>query len=287
MPRKTMLKLSSGLMRSLGPFKGKGHISRQLSKLLSWNTSPMLIERQGVCFAVNGADLIEQQLIFNGIYGKNVHLGLEAFKPTHHDFVFWDIGANIGSVTLPFAKNNPQAIVCSFEPSPPVLTRLSRNIAANPSLHDKIHCFNLALSNQTTLTPFFPSNEHHNSGIGGLYKDHNRENIPVYVQSITAKELVDQGICPRPDIIKVDVEGWELEVLEGFGSILQEKKAPNILFEHSPYRFEARGLSKSVVPDLLQQNGYKLIVIQPDGTQAPFVESMRNTHCDVMATKKS
>ena len=135
--------MSGALMRSMGPFKGKNRLSSQLSRLFSWDAPPVIIERDGVNFAISGADLIEQQILFTGHYGKNVHTGLERLKPDHPDFVFWDIGANIGSVTLPFAKNNPKAQVFSFEPSPAVLTKLNRNITANPDLNDNIHCFNL------------------------------------------------------------------------------------------------------------------------------------------------
>ena len=285
MAKKALLQISSSLLHAAGTFKGKNRIMRHLSQFLTLQTQPMVVEREGVFFAVDGADLIEQHVLFSGGYGKSVNEGLKRLKPQHDDFVFWDIGANIGTVTLPFAKANPKATIYSFEPSPAVLTKLSHNISLNPTLQPSIRCFNLALSNITGPTPFYPSNELGNSGIGGLYADDNREKNPIFIHSTSATHLIDEGICRKPDLIKIDVEGWELEVLQGFGDYLTSDDAPQILFEHSPYRFVTRGLAKSVVIDLLQSLEYQLTILHSDGSTEPYLDHMKDQHCDIIASK--
>ena len=84
---------------------------------------------------------------------------------------------------------------------------------------------------------------------------------------------------------KIDVEGWELEVLQGFGELLDGPNAPKILFEHSPYRFVSRGVPKSAVLTLLTEKGYTLTVLHADGTQEAYQSEMVDNHCDIMASK--
>src|ERR1035441_9452908 len=61
--------------------------------------------------------------------------------------------------------------------------------------------------------------------------------------------------CPPPDLIKIDVEGFELEVLKGLEQTLL-KRHPTIIFEHAIYRLKERKQAHDEVTRLLSSFGY-------------------------------
>lgn len=166
----------------------------------------------------------------------------------------WDVGANVGGVALPLLHRCPDLTAVLFEPSPEVGGRLLRNLQLNPKLVTRAMFVAAALSSTTGWTEFFPSGHKENSGIGGLANASNRTSVGVRVACCRADEL--PADIPAPDILKIDVEGFELEVLRGMGPLLD--KCPPILFEHQPTLYRPRGHSLDALVQHLQKLGYSL-----------------------------
>jgi hypothetical protein len=74
---------------------------------------------------------------------------------------------------------------------------------------------------------------------------------------ITGDEMISRGLAPVPSVVKMDVEGFELEVLSGMARTLKVH-APEILFEHSVYRFMERGQELTAVISFLVGLGYSV-----------------------------
>jgi FkbM family methyltransferase len=176
---------------------------------------------------------------------------------------FWDIGANIGAVSLPLLDKFRTLNAVLFEPSAEVAGRLIRNLGNNPNLSGRAVVMNVALSNSAGMTRFFVSGEPANSGVGGLATSANRSVLPVWVQSFPGDQLVDDGICVAPQLIKIDVEGFEIEVLRGLERTLRTLRPP-VVFEHSVYRFKERQRPLDEVVSYLKSLGYAIHALDSD-----------------------
>jgi FkbM family methyltransferase len=132
--------------------------------------------------------------------------------------VFFDIGANIGVYSL-LASESHDVAVYSFEPHPATAAILSHNIEVNNRANAKV--VQLALSSSTGELSF---TDNPGSPVNQLTTDDSPKDRTISIQALRAEDFCHQhGITP--DIIKIDVEGHEGGVLEGFGPILKGVKA--------------------------------------------------------------
>ncbi len=124
--------------------------------------------------------------------------------------VFVDVGANIGSYTL-LASEIPSCLVLSIEPHPRAYHLLGENIRRNR--RDNVQSLNAALSNQNGSCSFTDGFE--------LALNHVASDGESKRSSITVPSRTLQSVCTEmgvaPDFIKIDVEGHEGSVLDGFG----------------------------------------------------------------------
>jgi len=138
---------------------------------------------------------------------------------------FLDIGAHIGRFSVLLAKNGSRVI--SIEPSRRNFAQLNGNIQLN-RLQDNIVTINVGCSDRNGKKIFYfsPINE----GSSSLRK--NDESIPEITQIQELDNIYkDFNINPKEiDVIKVDVEGFELNVLKGSQGILK-KSSPLLIVE--------------------------------------------------------
>ena len=143
-----------------------------------------------------------------------------------------DIGGNIGYFTLLMANLvGKEGKIHTFEPNPPMYSRLEKNIKINPELDDgRITLHKIALSSKEGETIFYCPIEGH-EGVGGL-KNTKRASIEkeIKVNIETLDKFVLDNKINKIDFIKMDIEGGELDVLKGAEDTLK-KIRPIILFE--------------------------------------------------------
>jgi FkbM family methyltransferase len=147
--------------------------------------------------------------------------------------VIFDIGANTGIYSIFGQTINPKARIIGFEPMPHIFQRYKTNCLLN---NYSIHCFNLALSNEIKECNFYaePTTKK-NIYSGSLSKDfaasHSSKNVvPIKIKTTTLFEVITQQNLKQVDLMKIDVEGFEYEVLIGMGTYLKEFK-PSMLVE--------------------------------------------------------
>ena len=147
----------------------------------------------------------------------------------------WDVGAHFGYHSLAFASMG--ASVVAFEPHPQNAARLRLNLGRNPSLADRIRLRTEALSNHDDVSEFIlsddltgPSSGSHLAGAtkplsSVVYKkfQHGR------VNTRRVDSLIAEGE-ESPSVIKIDIEGAELLMLQGAKELLRRKK-PLLLIE--------------------------------------------------------
>ena len=124
------------------------------------------------------------------------------------DSVVLDVGANIGITTAILSTFVPNGKVISIEPDPAVFDLLNLNIEQNHI--ENIRTFQLALSEREGMVSFAP-----NSAFGHLVISENQDLGSISVRSTTVDLLVKSLNLDRVDFIKIDVEGFEPNVLSG------------------------------------------------------------------------
>jgi FkbM family methyltransferase len=127
--------------------------------------------------------------------------------------IFFDIGANIGAYSL-IASEIPTASVVSIEPHPYTFSLLKRNIELNS--RGNVICLNIAVSDSDGSLLFSDFSE---SCLNRVLKpeEMNSRSLRVACQRI---DEVCLGLKTVPDFVKIDVEGHEPYVLQGFGNLI-------------------------------------------------------------------
>jgi FkbM family methyltransferase len=149
--------------------------------------------------------------------------------------VFLDVGANTGVYTLLAATLN-DAIRChAFEPLPEVYDHLRKNVELNPAFLGRCQVHRMGLGNMSGNLGFcYLADLVLPMGASALPGNYDEED-PDFRRVICSVEPGDE-ICGRlklaPDLIKIDTEGLEVAVVEGFGRVIEEY-SPSLIFEVS------------------------------------------------------
>jgi len=122
----------------------------------------------------------------------------------------FDVGANIGQTALNYINIFPKAIVYSFEPVKESYDKLVQNLLSYPN----VYAINTALgAEKRKLTISLNSDSQINSLKNIVI---NSGHITERITVDTGKSFCDQNKITYIDLLKIDTEGYELDVLQGF-----------------------------------------------------------------------
>jgi len=179
--------------------------------------------------------------------------------------ILWDIGANIGQITLPIGKVTGASIFC-FEPDPGNFFILANNVYLN-GLSSKVQIFNLALNDTNTIVtlPF----EQKNVGFAlagrsnlSVSDEANSDNQGLKYPALTGDTFVDTFEVAAPTYIKIDVDGNELKILKGLDKVLSSGSVKACIVEAV---FSGSGANSEDITELLLTYGY----VRSKGEEAP------------------
>jgi len=127
-----------------------------------------------------------------------------------------DLGANIGYITLLMADLvGPNGKVYAVEPDPANVERLRDNVQMN-NFQDRVEVFPIGISNRMGKADFYVGKS---SNLGGMTKTKNTKPKPIPVEITTMTEFCKE-LYP-PELIKFDIEGSEVEVLDGMRELVE------------------------------------------------------------------
>lgn len=129
----------------------------------------------------------------------------------------FDIGANIGEFCIGVALSTSKTIIFAFEPDPIAFECLKYNIL-NSDCQDKIKPYSIALSNETKLQTFYLST---NDADSSLFQPKEFDS-KIDIQCVRGEDFMNEARINSIDLLKMDAEGYEPEVLEGFGKRIQD-----------------------------------------------------------------
>lgn len=188
--------------------------------------------------------------------------------------VVYDVGAFEGLLTLFFARQ-AQRVVC-YEPNSRNVARLRKNLELNHIQNVTVREFGLGLKSGSAVLVWDPAmagagtvEDTSMAGTIGSQKFAHRQEVRI---TTLDQDLIDARL-PAPDLIKVDVEGYELPVLKG-GRRLLEALHPALYLEmHGETMNEKRRNVRAIVEYLIQV-GYKKIL------QIESEEMITNENCE-------
>jgi FkbM family methyltransferase len=164
--------------------------------------------------------------------------------------VVFDVGANFGDWSLAALAAWPHCQVHAFEVVPSICGRLSR-IACDSKFMSRItvNCFGLADENGDRQMYYFPD---HPEMSGPAARFDNFVTIPFQAQLSTGDRYCDDRGIDTVDFLKIDVEGSEPAVLQGFEKRLAMQKIHCLQFEYGRFAAENRFL----LADFYKRLGY-------------------------------
>lgn len=172
--------------------------------------------------------------------------------------IFVDVGANIGLFTLIGARRiGRRGKVYALEPTALTYERLVQNVQRNQLTN--VHCFQLALSDQTEqrmMTTSFDGYGAWNSLAQPSAGAHFRQEPIACLAWDTF--AIQQALVGKVNLMKIDIEGWEFYMLQGAQATFVRSDAPDLLIEFTEVNANAAGVTGASVYELLAALGYTL-----------------------------
>jgi len=165
-----------------------------------------------------------------------------------------DVGSNKGQFILIVKNCFPNIKIFSFEPQISEL-KIQKKILG----YNKITYFIKALGNKKKKMTLYITNRKDSSSVLEPIQLNKKYEIK-YKKKITverAKDVLKKKIIIHPCILKIDVQGFEMEVLEGFGLLLN--KVDYIILEESFREIYIKQKKNLLIKKFLKKNNFKLI----------------------------
>lgn len=196
--------------------------------------------------------------IYLGVFERSTVLALQ--KLVSPGDVVFDIGANIGAHTLGLARCVGQSgQVFAFEPTDFAFVKLKRNLALNPELEARTFPQQILLAAEPAGSPrrelyaSWPLEKD-----DSVHPKHRGRLVTAWGASIDSLDhFVERQSIDRLNLIKIDVDGSELPVLQG-GLRVLDKFRPILVMEMSPYVHAENQHSFGALVALLRNAGYSL-----------------------------
>lgn len=176
------------------------------------------------------SERIENQIFWRGIDSWYEKVSMQHWiKICKISEVIFDIGAYHGIYALVAASIHENNKVFAFEPVEDSYKKMVRNVKLN---NFSIHTFNCAISGKDGEAGFY-NIDASSSLIGSLNKEsftYGEKLIKHIIPVRSVNSIVKEFNLPKIDLMKIDVEGHEIEVLQGMYNHL-EKDKPSIILE--------------------------------------------------------
>jgi FkbM family methyltransferase len=224
--------------------KGKSFFGRFLYKLLG----NAVFSIDGSKFELSPMGFIDKYLLYTGEFDGEVLRQVKQSLKNGGTFI--DIGANFGYYTV-LAAGMPHTKVIAFEPSPAEAARLQRNLTLNRLQNVLLH--QVALSDKSEERYLHTYGEG-NTGMNSLlHTAGSRERVAVRCERFD--QLIGNDDLKSCRLIKIDVEGFEQNVLKGMGALLEKFKG-NFVIEMNYGDDELDRINSDAVYEILSKRGF-------------------------------
>jgi FkbM family methyltransferase len=172
------------------------------------------------------------------------------------DDVVWDVGANVGHYSTQISDLvGPSGKVFAFEPDTVTAERLRANCSGKQNI--VVHPYGLS---DTTHGAMMLAGNDAMRTTSRLVQGEGEAAESLSVQLIAGDEVIARGEADFPNIIKIDVEGHELNVLRGLSTILSDTRLRSVFVEVHFGVLDSMGRSgdPEQIESLLKANQFKV-----------------------------
>jgi FkbM family methyltransferase len=216
------------------------------------------VRRGGIRWQLDLSEGIDFSIYLLGAFERSTAKTLRKLvKPG--DIVF-DIGANIGAHTLGLARSvGATGKVFAFEPADFAFAKLQRNLSLNPQLESRTHARQILLA--ATRGGPSPDEIYASWPLESDPAVHPKHRGRLVTAENASRDTLDDFVAregiDRLDLMKLDVDGNELAVLQGGRAVLA-KFRPILVMEMSPYVHAEQQSSFAALVELLRDAGYAI-----------------------------
>jgi FkbM family methyltransferase len=209
--------------------------------------------------------------IYNGLLEYDDMLFLLHFLRKEDTFL--DIGSNVGVYSV-LASAEVGAETIAFEPIPSTFEILQKNLALNGLQSDRVHALNLGLGSQ--------------EGSLAFTKSEDTVNDVATEQEISSGDILQVPVGKLDDVLekyslkdvvfmKIDVEGFETEVLRGGSGLLNDKRLQAVIIELNGSG-ERYGYDENWIHELFLSNGFSPYSYEPSTRELTKLDAKLSYH---------
>lgn len=229
-------------------------------------------ERNGIRYSLDISDYMQYCIYFGiEIEPRDTLYGLVKDGTT-----VIDVGTNIGETLLNFARLNRTGSNIGFEPVPYLYERAKTNIDLNSFRN--IRLINKGLSSREEILSFQEAGENNSGGIFLTRTDDTSAGRAVEVMRLD--DFVHQNLIEDISLIKIDVEGFEMEVLKGAAEVIEEFR-PTLFLEIDDKFLARQESSFEAIFEFLTERRYKIIRAQT-GEEVRSGAAANDEHFDII-----
>ena len=177
--------------------------------------------------------------------------------------VVLDVGTNIGETLLQFGKLvGDRGFVFGFEPDDENYRKVQRNISINDS--SNLHVFNLGVSDRKENVKLYRVDSN-NTGMNRILNETEAERFQDFttIETDTLDNVMTENNIKRVDVVKIDIEGYEMHALRGASQLLRTYR-PKLFIEIGYTRLINNGASPNEMIGYLEGFGYKIFHAETD-----------------------
>lgn len=245
----------------------------QRRRMMKEDGARHLINYRSATFLAGHANKIEAKLLSGDYDRNNLDFCLSVLKPGDHCL---DIGANIGVYSVLFGRAvEATGSVHSFEPVSHLRDRLKANVLLN-SL-DNVEVYSFCLGREQGQLPMRQIKVgSFRAGVSTLVANENVAELgqeafdTVQVAVRPLDQVIEEAGITRLQLIKMDVEGFESQVLQGARKTFRELR-PLLLMEHNQRRLRHLGVDEQIFSRFAHEAGYSFHELRDGGGRPSLV----------------
>ena len=255
----------------------------------------VIVNRNLINWKLDISEGIDLSIFLFGSFQQNLVLSINRHifsqkNSRNNYFNIIDIGSNIGDKSLSItsellSKNFTNFKVFSIEATDYAFKKQINNINLNPKLKKKIKSFRYFVSNNK-IKPIniysswnLDSNKDSHKIHKGILKKVNKSTKTISLDSFVKKNKIKDQI-----ILKIDVDGFEMNVLKSAVHTLTKKNAI-IFIEYAPYTFYEYGSSTKEFYKFLEKYNYKIYDL--NFNKLHKIKIIDGSSTDIILIKKS
>ena len=238
--------------------KNKILIAKILSKLLTFFISKnQIVVRNNIKWSLDLDEGIDLSVYLFGTSERKISNLKKLLSKKDNSLTIIDIGANIGSVCLKLARIFENSKIFAIEPTNYAYNKLLNNLKLNRELENRVFLRQLFITNSKKPDKVWSSwnfdntNKKHQKHLGTLKEI--KQNSYLKLDQFIKNENLNSV-----DFIKLDVDGYELDVLTSGEDFLRKNK-PIIFIEIAPYLYPEFGYSCEELIKFIQKLNYSFL----------------------------